>query len=86
MASGAKLSLNLPPADSLFSTQEERDDERREKVLDILLSEIDAFPDHPFQVNMDESMLAMAESVKAVGIQSPAIVRQKEYSDKIRLD
>lgn len=73
-----ELKLNLPSADDLFSTQEERDDARREKVLDIPLSEIDGFPDHPFQVRMDESMQAMADSVKAFGIQTPAIVRQKE--------
>ncbi len=70
--------LPLPAAADLFSTQEERDDAGREKVLHIPLSEIDAFPDHPFQVKMDESMQAMADSVKAVGIQTPAIVRQKE--------
>ena len=70
--------LPLPVAADLFSTQEERDDAEREKVLHIPLSEIDAFPDHPFQVKMDESMQAMADSVKAVGIQTPAIVRQKE--------
>jgi len=72
------LALNLPPADDLFSTQESRDDAKREKVLDILLSEIDAFPGHPFLVKMDESMQAMADSVKAVGIQTPATVRRKE--------
>ena len=76
MAKGLKL--NLPSADDLFSTQEERDDAKREKVLDIPLSEIDSFPDHPFQVRMDESMQAMADSVKIFGIQTPAIVRQKE--------
>ena len=73
-----ELKLNLPSADDLFSTQEERDDAQREKVLDIPLSEIDSFPDHPFQVRMDESMQAMADSVKAFGIQTPAVVRQKE--------
>jgi ParB family chromosome partitioning protein len=73
-----ELKLNLPPADDLFTTQEERDDAKREKVLDIPLSELDTFPDHPFQVRMDESMQAMADSVKAVGIQTPAVVRQKE--------
>jgi ParB family chromosome partitioning protein len=46
--------------------------------MDIPLSEIDPFPDHPFQVRMDESMQAMADSVKAVGIQTPAVVRLKE--------
>jgi ParB family chromosome partitioning protein len=75
---GKELKLNLPPADSLFSTQEERDDAKREKVLDIPLSELDNFPDHPFLVKMDESMQAMAESVKILGIQTPALVRQKE--------
>jgi len=62
----------------LFTTQEQRDEDKREKVMDIPLSEIDAFPDHPFQVRMDESMQAMADSVKAVGIQTPAVVRPKE--------
>ena len=73
-----ELNLNLPPADSLFTTQEERDDAKREKIQEILITEIDGFPDHPFQVKMDESMEAMAESVKIFGIQTPAIVRQKE--------
>jgi ParB family chromosome partitioning protein len=62
----------------LFTTQEQRDEDKREKVQDIPLSDIDSFPDHPFQVRMDESMQAMADSVKAVGIQTPAVVRQKE--------
>lgn len=76
MAKG--LNLKLPSADDLFSTQEERDDTKREKVIDIPLSEIDSFPDHPFLVKMDESMQAMTDSVKTFGIQTPAIVRQKE--------
>ena len=78
MAKDNAIKLNLPSADDLFSTQESRDDAQREKVLDIPLSEIEDFPDHPFQVKMDESMQAMADSVKAFGIQTPAIVRQKE--------
>jgi hypothetical protein len=73
-----KLSLNLPSADDLFSTQEEREDAQREKVVDISRSEIDIFPDHPFQVKIDNSMLALVESVKTVGIQTPAVVRKKE--------
>jgi len=76
-----KLEMNLTPADDLlaglFSTQEERDDEKREKVMQIPLSEIDPFPNHPFKVKHDESMENMAESIKTFGIQPPAIVRQK---------
>lgn len=62
----------------LFTTQEQRDNDRREKVMDVALAEIDDFPDHPFQVRNDEAMLSMVESVKAVGVQTPAIARQKE--------
>jgi len=65
-------------AADLFTTQEQRDDAKREKVLDVPISEIDDFPDHPFQVRNDEAMQSMVESVKAVGIQTPAIARQKE--------
>jgi ParB family chromosome partitioning protein len=62
----------------LFTTQEQRDNDKREKVFDIPLSEIDDFPDHPFQVRNDEAMQSMVESVKAVGVQTPAIARRKE--------
>jgi ParB family chromosome partitioning protein len=82
MADKSGQTFALPKQSSLvadmFTTQEQRDDAKREKVQNIPLAEIDSFPDHPFQVKLDEAMQAMADSVKAVGIQSPAIVRQKE--------
>jgi len=73
-----ELKLNLPPVDDLFTTQEERDDAKLEKVIIIPRSEIDSFPDHPFQVKVDESMLALVESVKLYGVIVPTTVRQKE--------
>ena len=73
-----ELKLNLPPVDDLFTTQEERDDAKLEKVINIPRSEIDSFPDHPFQVKVDESMLALVESVKLYGVIVPATVRLKE--------
>jgi ParB family chromosome partitioning protein len=73
-----EIKLNLPSADDLFTTQEQRDDDEREKVLKIPLAEIDPFPDHPFQVKPDEAMQAMTDSVKTFGIQTPAVVRQQE--------
>ena len=78
MAKDNAIKLNLPSADDLFSTQESRDDARREKVLDVPLSEIDDFPDHPFSVRMDEAMQNMVESIKNFGILTPAVARQKE--------
>ena len=70
--------MNLPAADDLFSTQEERDQEQREYLLDIPLEEISDFPDHPFKVRMDEKLLEMAESIREHGVLSPALVRPKE--------
>ena len=72
------IKMNLPAADDLFSTQEERDQEQREYLLDIPLEEISDFPDHPFKVRMDEKLLEMAESIREHGVLSPALVRPKE--------
>ena len=73
-----ELKLNLPPADDLFSTQEERDDLRRERVMDISISEISDFPNHPFKVRIDADMMEMVESVKQYGVLVPCLVRPKE--------
>jgi ParB family chromosome partitioning protein len=73
-----KLSLNLPSADDLFSTQEEREDAQRERVIDIPLSEISDFPNHPFKVRMDAEMAEMSESVKQYGVLVPGLVRPKD--------
>ena len=73
-----ELKLNLPSADSLFSTQEQRDTQQRESVREISLAEIDPFPDHPFLVKMDASMQALVDTVKEFGVLTPALVRVKE--------
>lgn len=73
-----ELKLNLPSADDLFSTQEERDDAKLERVVNLPLSEISDFPNHPFKVKMDAEMLEMSESVKQYGVLVPGLVRPKE--------
>ena len=78
MANKKKPVLNLPSADDLFSTQESRDGTKLEKVVFIPRSQIDSFPNHPFLVKVDDSMMALVESIKAVGVQTPATVRPKE--------
>lgn len=77
MAKRKGIELNLPPADDLFSTQEERDESKRESVREIPLSEISDFPNHPFKVRADESMMEMVESVREYGVLVPALVREK---------
>lgn len=78
MAKSGALNLNLPSVDDLFSTEESRAEAKLQKVQDLPLSEIDTFPDHPFQVKEDEAMLEMVESIKKFGVLTPAVARQKE--------
>ena len=68
----------LTSVDELFTTQEERDAAKRETVVDIPLDEISDFPDHPFKVKMDETMMEMADSIKQYGVLVPGMVRPKE--------
>lgn len=77
MAKGSVIPLDLPSVDNLFLSQDERDDLKRERVLDVGLGEIDPFPNHPFQVRDDDMMRSTIESVSKVGILTPAIVREK---------
>ena len=71
----------LTSVDDLFTTQEERDEAKRETIMEIPLSQISDFPNHPFKVKMDESMSDLVESVKLYGVLSPIIVRQKENGE-----
>ena len=75
---GRKSDFTLTKLDDLFSTQEQRDEEKLSKIRDIPLTEIDDFPDHPFKVRDDEDMAQLVESIKERGIITPATVRQKE--------
>ena len=58
------VSSLLTSVDELFTTQEERDIAQRETVIDIPLSEISDFPNHPFKVTVDEKMRADGEITK----------------------
>ena len=78
MATGRKSDFTLPTFDSIFSTQEQRDDAKLAKIRDIPISEIDDFPDHPFKVRDDEDMLQLVESIKERGVITPTTVRQNE--------
>ena len=68
----------LTSVDSLFTTQQERDEANLKKIYDIPISEIDDFPEHPYQVNDDEDMDRLVESIKERGIITPATVRKKD--------
>lgn len=78
MAKYNELKLNLPSLEDLFSTEQSREDEKREKVYDISLVEIDDFPNHPFKVIQDNTMQELIESIRFNGVMTPVILRQKE--------
>lgn len=73
-----KLDLGLPNYDSLFSTEEERQEAKLEKIVSIPIDKISDFKNHPFHVIMDEDMLKLIDSIKENGILIPALVRPKD--------
>lgn len=76
MAKSREINMNLPSADDLFTTQEERDHKNQEYVKNISLLDITDFPNHPFKVRMDAKMVETIESVREHGVLLPALVRE----------
>lgn len=74
-SSGKKLSL--PAYDDIFSTEESRVDDAREKVVQIPLSELHPFAEHPFRVLDDEKMQETVDSIAENGVLVPAIARPR---------
>ena len=60
--------IHLSSFDDLFQTDESREDMKREKLMDIPISMIQDFPDHPYKVKDDENMAELVESVKTRGL------------------
>lgn len=73
-----KLDLGLPSYDSLFSTEEERQEANSEKVMTISIDKITDFKEHPFHVTMDEDMAKLIDSIKENDMLMPALVRSKK--------
>lgn len=65
-------SLSLTSYDDLFST-----DTDRERIMDVPLSELYPFKDHPFKVKDDDKMQETAESIREYGVLVPALVRPR---------
>lgn len=72
-----KSDFTLPTAslDELFSSQEERDDAKLERVKEISLNELHPFRDHPFKIQNDEEMKRLIESIQKFGTLTPALAR-----------
>ena len=73
-----KMQIPKITLDSLFTTQEQRDEAKLEKVIDININDIDDFPKHPFKVMDNEEMQNMKNSIIENGVLVPVLVRQKD--------
>lgn len=78
MAERAKIDLGMTGYDELFMDDKGREENRLPKIFDIAISEIDDFPDHPYQVRLDEDMDQLVQSVKERGIITPVTLRKKD--------
>ena len=82
MAKFEKIDLGLKEAyEELFMTDKGREEFRAPKVMDIEISKIDDFENHPFNVKDDEEMTKLMESIAQHGVLSPVVVRPKTYGD-----
>ena len=72
-----KSDFTLPTTslDELFSSQEERDDAKLERVKEIPLYELHPFKDHPFKIQNNEEMKRLIESIQKFGTLTPALAR-----------
>ena len=68
----------LTSVDEIFTTQEEREEAKLSKIVNMPLSLIDDFPGHPYHVRMDEDMDLLVDSVKKRGILVPVLVMPKD--------
>ena len=70
--------VSLTSYDDIFQTEEARIEAGQERVVDIPLSELHPFKNHPFKVRDDESMRDTVESIEKHGVLVPAIARHRE--------
>ena len=71
------FNVSLKGADDIFSTEESRQEQRREQIQQIPLAELHPFTNHPFKVLDDESMQRTVESIEQYGVLSPLIARPR---------
>lgn len=80
MKSAAK-NIQISSYEDLFKTEQERQADAQERVQNLLLEHLVPFPKHPFQVNDDDKMQELVESIRERGVLVPILVRPKENSE-----
>ena len=73
----SNANLALKGLDEMFSTEESRQEQKREQVQQIPIEELFPFKEHPFKVLDDEAMQRTVESVTQYGVLAPLIARPR---------
>ena len=73
----SNANLALKGLDEMFSTEESRQEQKREQVQQISIEELFPFKEHPFKVLDDEAMQRTVESVAQYGVLAPLIARPR---------
>ena len=69
------FTLPTTSLDELFSSQEESEGAKLERVKEIPLNELHPFRDHPFKIQNDDEMKRLMESIQKFGTLTPALAR-----------
>ena len=67
--------LSLKSYEDIFSTEEMRQDDKREKVMELPVSDLHPFKNHPFKVLDDDKMRDTVQSIREHGVLVPVLVR-----------
>lgn len=67
--------IRIPSYDDLFTNEEQRQEAKLEKIMELPIDEIHEFKNHPFRVRQDEEMIKLTESITENGILLPTLVR-----------
>ena len=76
MASNVR-NIKLTSVDDLFSSEETRQAEQSEKVINVPVSQVFDFAKNPYQVKQDNELMEMVQSIKQVGVHTPCLARPK---------
>lgn len=78
MANNSTTKVDLGGLDDLFKPNTMEALKTKPDIIEVSLSEIDSFPNHPFRVLNDDAMSDLVQSIKDNGLIMPAIVRKKD--------
>lgn len=67
--------IRVPTYDDLFTNEEQRQEVKLEKIMEVPVEDIQEFKNHPFRVRNDEQMSELVKSVSENGILVPVLVR-----------